>query len=195
MIYGEKIMLRYARLDERKHVYEMGISTEILRNSNDENLSTLQDFEDDYTDGYFDGRNAADYAGLMICPVGKPEKPVGFISYGGDEYLKPGTMELDIWMDGEQSCGKGFGVEAIVLLMEQLNREYNVAMFFMCPHKVNTRAIRAYEKAGLAVVGEQDRIGVVKSLYTDEGFNDLARDGEALGEKYVFMVKRLGDNV
>lgn len=74
-------------------------------------------------------------------------EPIGFISYCSF-HLKPNKAELDIWMNREAHCGKGFGSDAIVSLGAYLNKQMGVNELIMRPSKRNARAIKAYMKAG-----------------------------------------------
>lgn len=148
MIQGKIITLRTAKVEERKLIFDMGMKTNILTYSRSYN-SNLEDFLNDYNESYFDDRDSSVCGGMMIC---LNKISVGFISYGlidcGENRINPLIMELDVWLDGEECCGKGMGSDAVLTLSDYLHLKYNIHTFIMCPSKTNTRAIRAYEKAG-----------------------------------------------
>ena len=73
-------------------------------------------------------------------------EPIGFISYCSF-HLKPHKSELDIWMNSEANCGKGFGSDAIVALGAYLNENLGIDELIMRPSVKNTRAVKAYMKA------------------------------------------------
>jgi diamine N-acetyltransferase len=72
--------------------------------------------------------------------------PIGAIAY--NDIDSDGRVELDIWLNSESNCGKGFGTDAIRTLCVYLASEFGVKVAMMQPSARNPRAIRAYEKAG-----------------------------------------------
>ena len=161
-IQGELITLRTAKLEAQKLIYEMGLSTDYMRKCFEEGYPEgLETFKKSYTERYFDNREPYVCGGVMIC---LDNIPVGFISYGqiSDPSYKEwvyhfGTMELDIWMDGEKNCGKGYGVDAITTLSDYLHEKYNIDLFMICPARINPRAIHSYEKAGFNEVSHDEK--------------------------------------
>jgi len=75
------------------------------------------------------------------------DKPVGQVNYNSIDKHNSWTA-LDIWMSCEANCGKGYGSDAIKTLCEYLFRDFGVTEFVIEPSARNSRAIRAYEKAG-----------------------------------------------
>jgi Acetyltransferases, including N-acetylases of ribosomal proteins len=184
MIQGEKIVLRVATLDERKSIYDMGMKTNILRylDSYDDNLT---EFENDYTERYFDNKAPSQCGGMIIC---KNSVSIGFISYGR---INRKTMELDIWLDGELCCGKGFGPDAIVTLSDYLHLKYSISTFIMVPSRLNYRAIRAYEKSGFKQTDLETRKILVKQMFTQKQLSEQWTD--YLDEEDVFMIKEYNE--
>jgi RimJ/RimL family protein N-acetyltransferase len=189
MIKGKYILLRRALLNERRLIFDMGMKTNILSYSSS-CADNLKEFEADYNDGYFDEKKEDVCGGMMIC-LG--EKPIGFISYGrvcsDEEYLQLGIMELDIWMDGDNYCGKGYGTDAIITLSGYLHEEYNVNTFIMVPSLSNQRAIRSYEKAGFVKTKPADRRSILKNIFMTEYLSRLEPDSEILSADSVLMIK------
>jgi len=99
-----------------------------------------------YEDYYFTGERPQDGRGFLIK---HGDESVGFVSYASF-HLNPGVSELDIWMNSEAHCGKGFGTDALVALSEYLRQTLNKHTLIMRPSAKNKRAIRAYNKAGFA---------------------------------------------
>jgi diamine N-acetyltransferase len=126
----------------------------------------------------------------MIC-IG--ETPIGYISYGqicfGERGLKPGVMELDIWMDGENRCGKGFGTDTIICLTDFLHCKYDINTFFMVPRKKNLRAVKSYEKSGFIKTLADEKQKVLERIFTTEYLKSLNEDDVYLSEGNWFMVK------
>jgi diamine N-acetyltransferase len=192
MIRGKLVSLRAARLDERKLIYDMGLSTDSM-NGCFYDIGGYAAFTADYGDIYYEGK-APSVCGGFVVLCG--DTPVGFISYssadGGTTYLKNGCREIDIWLYGEANCGKGYGTDAIKTLTDWLNENHGIHTFFMCPEKKNLRAVRAYGKAGFRVIGDADKRGYIERIYDAEY---LAQgEIEEISDNHEFMVKEYGQS-
>jgi [ribosomal protein S5]-alanine N-acetyltransferase len=94
---------------------------------------------------------------------------------------------------GEPEClGKGYGTEAVKLLIEY-------GMFFLNLHNIklevfgfNPRAIRVYEKAGFSLVGRRRAAYVLGGERYDELIMDITRDEVDLSRMRAVM--GLSDN-
>lgn len=62
------------------------------------------------------------------------------------------ATELDIWLRGRDAQGRGMGPAAITALCNLLRETLDVRLVFIRPAQRNTRAVRAYQKAGFAPV-------------------------------------------
>ena len=154
MIHRNKIDLIPATLDDRRKIYEWCFQSETTKCHSgppdypNNPIPTYEEFCDSddggYTEYYFTGAKPNDGRGFLIL---SGEDAVGFISYCSF-HLKLGISELDIWMKDEKSCGKGFGTDALISLGNYLNGEMGMRELIIAPSKRNTRAVRAYEKAG-----------------------------------------------
>ena len=60
----------------------------------------------------------------------------------------PRTAELDIWLRSEGDCGRGYGPDALGSLTRSLAETRGVHEFIIRPSARNTRAVKAYAKAG-----------------------------------------------
>lgn len=189
MIQGKDVTLRMGKLEEQKLIYEMGLSTEYMRGRFALDFPNgFESFAKSYYDIHFDNRAPSVCGGMIISLKGEP---IGFISYCsisyGKIYLNPGIMEVDIWMNGEENCGKGLGQDAVITLMDHLHAAYDIRVFFMCPEKSNPRAVRAYEKAGFAEIMGNEKQRMIKAFYAPDF---LEQEGVGtLSEDYAFMVK------
>jgi [ribosomal protein S5]-alanine N-acetyltransferase len=89
---------------------------------------------------------------------------------------------------GETEClGKGYGTEAVKLLVEY-------GMFFLNLHNIklevfgfNPRAIRAYEKAGFSLVGRRRTAYVLGGERYDDIIMDITRDEVDLSRMRAVM--------
>jgi RimJ/RimL family protein N-acetyltransferase len=172
-----------------KLAYEMGLSTPYMNHIfTDEYTNGLEDFENEY-ERYFDNREPSLCGGMMIC---LENHPVGFITYAQisyeDDWIQPGVMEIDIWMNGEDNCGKGLGSDAILTLMEYLHNEYDIHTFFGFPDSVNSRSIRVCEKVGFVKVDTRDKQRVLERLFTPKCLASLNPDDQYISDECVLML-------
>ncbi len=151
MIKGDKIVLIPATLDDRQKIYEWCFQSETTKSHSgppdypEIPIPTYAEFCDSYYEEYFfTGTKPKDGRGFLVVNNGEL---VGFISYSCF-HLNPSLAELDIWMNYESNCGKGFGVDAIISLGDFLNKTMGIRELVIAPSSKNLRAIRAYEKAG-----------------------------------------------
>ena len=150
MINGKIIDLIPATLSDRQKVYDWCFHSETSKSHTGlpdypyMSIPTFEEFYDEYVDYFFTGAEPANGRGYIIAHEGEP---VGFISYCSF-HLKPHKSELDIWMNREANCGKGFGTDAIVSLATYLTETLGMREFIMRPSIKNARAVAAYKKAG-----------------------------------------------
>ena len=148
MIKGMLVQLRSATLDDRRTIYEWGRAPGIapwIYLSGDLDQS-FDDWCDDWKAYYFTDETPGLGQMFVILSGGQP---VGAIAY--NDIDKRNRVEIDIWMNSEANCGRGFGPDAIEALCSHLQTNFGVKTFMMQPSARNPRAIRAYE-AGFAKV-------------------------------------------
>lgn len=188
-ILCQKVILRPAEKKERKLIFDMAMKTEILSFSDSYN-NTYEKFIEDYTEDYFSGEFNNICSGVMICI---DETPIGFISYGQICFeangLKQCIMELDIWMNGESKCGKGYGSDAIIGLSDFLYKKHGIKMFIMVPSKKNLRAVKSYEKSGFVKTYKQEKQKILEKIFTIEYLKSLSKNDDYVSENNWFMVK------
>jgi diamine N-acetyltransferase len=185
MIQGKRVILRMARADEIKLTYEMGLSTSLLE---DVYTNGLDDYKNEY-ERYFDSEEHSLCGGVMIC---LDNHPVGFMTYAQisyeDDWIQPGVMEIDVWMNGEVNYGKGLGNDAIITLMEYLHNKYDIHTFFGYVEKINLRSIRACEKAGFVQIEDNEKQSVLNKIFTSKCLNSLKPDDQYISEEHVLML-------
>ena len=186
MITGKKITLIPATLGDRQAIYEWCFHSETTKSHigppdyPDMLIPTFQEFCDDYEDYYFTGVAPRDGQGFIIS---HDKTPVGFISYASS-HLKPHISELDIWMNCEANCGRGFGTDAIVALGDYLNQTMGVCELIMAPAAKNVRAIQCYQKAGFEVSSKPMCDYLLEEYISQYGGGDYGED------ETVVLVKR-----
>jgi len=189
MIKGNKIVLIPAAFEDRKNIYEWCFHSETtkyhagLPDYPDVYIPTFEEFYDDYTDYFFDGSELNNGRGFMIL---HDEKPVGFISYSS-YHLKPHKAEMDIWMNCEANCGKGFGTDAFNALGDYLNKAMGISELIVRPAKKNINAIKSYKKSGF------EEVDMNQSDYLLDEYLPLPRyeGGDYGADETALLIKRL----
>ncbi|WP_242061933.1 GNAT family N-acetyltransferase [Cytobacillus firmus] len=80
------------------------------------------------------------------------ESLIGFATHGLDK--EHGRYELVSLMLGHQFQGKGYGIPAIKLVIEEMKEKYGCHEIYLSVIKENEPAIRVYEKVGFEPTGE-----------------------------------------
>jgi diamine N-acetyltransferase len=139
-------------MDDRRSTYEWmaeSDSTQAMMGLPlypDAPADTWEEFIEDYEEYFFDGSAPEKGRSYVIEVDGES---IGHTNY---YVLSPGVAELDIWLAGENLTGKGYGSEALVVLVDHLHVELGYHTFVIRPSARNPRAVRAYEKAGFEIV-------------------------------------------
>ncbi|MDE6108134.1 MAG: 3-phosphoshikimate 1-carboxyvinyltransferase [Oscillospiraceae bacterium] len=82
-------------------------------------------------------------------------KPVGFAFFGAwDE--KGGAPLLCRYMIDVDCQGKGYGAQALPIVLEEMYRVYGRREIYLTVEQANERAVRMYEKFGFRFTGEMD---------------------------------------
>ena len=189
MIFGDKIELVPATLEDKQRVYEWCFHSETTKSHSglpdypENPVSTREEFFEGYVDYFFTGAEPENGRGFLISFEGEP---VGFISYCSF-HLKPQIAELDIWMNSEANCGKGFGVDTINSLSMYLNKNLNIREFIMRPSARNARAIKAYRKAGFEITDKSPSDYLLEEYIPIYGVGDYGEGGDLL------LVKQMTD--
>lgn len=88
---------------------------------------------------------------------------VGFAMYGRFTDWIDGTRQEQVWLDrlliDSRYQGRGYGEEALVLLLARLEAEYGCDTIYLSVYGDNDRAIALYEKHGFAFTGSHDTKG------------------------------------
>lgn len=172
------IALRQARLDERRLVYQWlcrSSTTPLFMgppNFPEVAIPSLEQFLADFEDYNFIASGRERGAVFMVENDGEA---IGCACYSCF-HLVPNSAELDIWFKDVAFCGKGFGPQALRLLIEFLRAELGIRRFLIRPAERNSRAIRSYEKAGFARVS--DKAATVRRYLLPE-YMELYGPGDA----------------
>ena len=164
--------IRHANISEKEKTYEwlcLSDTAHMHMGAPDFPESPIPDweqFQDDFEDFYYleSGRSKGS---VMI--IEQDGEEMGCVCYACF-HVKPNTAELDIWLKEKRYCGKGYGPQALQLLVKYLADRQGVRNFLIRPSQKHTRAIAAYEKVGFTRTKDKERTikEYLKNEFLDE---------------------------
>ena len=175
------VSLRPACLADRESIYQWLTCSDVTAsimgppNFPDHPVPSFAQFCKEYPPFFFDGSQPERGRCFVLLVNGQP---VGQINHDRICPEKHRT-ELDIWLSCNAVCGVGYGTDAIKLLCTWLHKQHSVEEFVISPSARNTRAIRAYEKAGFCRV--QGSTAGLSAEYGEGDYSDT-----------VVLVRRIG---
>ncbi len=158
MISGSRMRLRPAVLADREKVYLWMARSDVTPSMMgppdypDHPAPGWEEFCRDYTEHFF--QPSGDGSGRNFIIVRDGEE-AGTVGYDLCDRGKSHAV-LDVWMRGEEFCGRGYGTDALNALCGYLAERYGIRRFFICPSARNRRAIAAYSKCGFREVAMTD---------------------------------------
>ncbi|MGC6770141.1 GNAT family N-acetyltransferase [Enterococcus sp. LJL51] len=186
MLQGKKICLIPAALTDRAKVYDWCFHSETTKFHSgppdypEKEIPTYEEFCTAYYEDYFfTGTRPSDGQGFLILNA---DEAIGYISYS-TFHLKPALAELDIWMNCEVNCGKGFGVDALNVLSDYLNQTIGSKQIIIAPSIKNTWALKAYGKAGFKKTEKK------MSAFLREEYAALYENGDYGVEETAILTK------
>ena len=172
MLRGDRITLRAMRRDDlpRQCEFNNDVEFELLGGGDvpePQSLERLQaEFDEDAGKGGRDGANFAIEAdGIYIGRCGL---------FHVDEAAR--TAELGIGIGDHAYRGKGYGREALRLLLDYGFRLRNLHRIWLTVNGDNERAIRAYRAVGFAEEGRQPQQVWSNGRYIDLVYMGVSRD-------------------
>ena len=146
---GRLVHLRPATMADRAMVHGWSYAPDVARwlHLSDPQATAFDAWNEDWEDHYF--LDGAPERGRMYLIL-RDDRPIGVIAHGDVDPRR--RVEIDLWLASETHFGRGFGPDAIEVLVGFLQAERGVRTFMMQPSARNPRAIRAYEKAGFVRV-------------------------------------------
>ena len=115
-----------------------------------------------------------DSFGFMIRTLAD-DRLIGFIGLGGinwnngDGFIGIGIGETELW-------GKGYGMDAMRVLLRFAFDELNLHRVSLSVYAYNPRAIRSYEKVGFKIEGRARRVANRDGQRSDEVFMGILRE-------------------
>lgn len=181
-INGERITLVFAKLSDKRLVYDMLVAEEVKDFMFNEQhpAPTWEEFEKE-EDEFYSCKDLSNGSYLLIEYKGNI---VGSISYACG-YSKKNYAEMDIWMGSKKNMGKGLGTEAICLLREFVHKNYFINDFIIRPWAKNVIAIKAYNKCGFY----EEPTFNIKDYYSNEDLKEYG-DGDYGKDETINLIMR-----
>ena len=111
---------------------------------------------------------------LVIVDL-KEDKLIGSISLNDIDHLSR-TATLGIFIGDKDYRSRGYGTEAIKLLLDYGFNYLNLNNINLSVFEFNERAIRCYEKCGFKVYGKRTKSKFINGKYYDEIFMEILSD-------------------
>jgi RimJ/RimL family protein N-acetyltransferase len=164
MITGERVTLRPFRVEDIPTLRRWHDDGEVMQYwGQSQPVVAEHEFEADLAPG---GRFTKFGESAYFCICDETGRPIGRIDYEG---LRPPSLscELGIFIGEPDAWSKGYGSEAIVLLLDWAFNQRGAHRVWLTTQSTNERAKRAYEKVGFV------RLGVWRECYFyDGGWHD-----------------------
>lgn len=154
MIAGIKTRLRPAKMADREKIYLWMAHSDVTPsmmgppNYPDHPIPSWEEFCQDYGECFFGPSGDGKGRNFVITADGEE---VGTIGYDLCDKEKSRAV-LDIWLRGEDYCGRGYGTDALNTLCRHLFDKHGIRSFYISPSSRNKRAVAAYLKAGFQQV-------------------------------------------
>jgi len=107
-------------------------------------------FFEDWKKHYFQDRDNKKGRCFHIVESGEN---IGQINYNA---ITNKEVDVDILIYDKDNWSKGYGTSAIKLMCAYLEEKYHVSKVWIDVHPENKRAMKAYEKAGFAEIGQEN---------------------------------------
>jgi len=180
MIKGDKVLLRALERDDLPLLRAFNNDLEVeLAGGGDppmpQSMARVEaDFEQQAGHGGRDG---------MSFAIEADDKFIGICALFNVDSVA-GTCELGIGIGNKSYWGKGYGREALALLVDYGFRYHNLHKIWLRVHAVNERAQKAYQAVGFV---EEGRLRA--HVYSNGGYDDLVMMG-ILREEWQAKIDR-----
>jgi diamine N-acetyltransferase len=112
-----------------------------------DSIPTYEEFTRDWKLHFFDGSQPENGRCFIISAE---SRAIGQINYNRIN-RNNNSVELDIIIADDRYKGRGYGSDALNTLVEYLFKSMNIRLCYIEVITKNTRAIKAYEKAGFKI--------------------------------------------
>lgn len=161
MLRGEKVVLRAMEREDLKRLHELERNVDlVLLGSNTWHPVPLAAREKDF-DKHLDDEDKSDF---VIEVDGKVIGDLGLHSW---KNRRAGTVEMGVSIYDPDFVGKGYGRDAINVLLDWAFRIQNYRKMLLHTNATNERAIRAYRACGFVEEGRLREDDYVAGQYVD----------------------------
>ena len=172
IVYGKRIRLRAVEQDDVQKFHEWVNDPEVTRGLAMYLPLSMQDEQ-----GWFE----------RISKVDPHEKPFAIDIKKGKAWKLIGncgtfsistvnrSCELGIMIGDKSEWNKGYGAEAMTLLLQHGFETLNMNRVFLRVYEDNVRAVRSYEKSGFVLEGRQRQAVYKRGKYEDVLFMSVLR--------------------
>jgi RimJ/RimL family protein N-acetyltransferase len=168
MLIGEKVILRAVRREDLPllHQYNNDLAVELAGGGDPPMPQALARLEAEYEQQWSGG--GRDGASFVIEADGKCIGQCALFNFDTTAQ----TSELGITIGDKDYWGRGFGHEALSLLLDYAFRHRNLRRVWLRVHGKNYRAQRAYKAVGFAEEGR-----LKQHVWSDGAYDDLVLMG------------------
>lgn len=178
MIYGKRIRLRAVEREDIKAFHQYVNDPEVTRG-----LSLYVPMSMADEESWFNSRRDPNEKPLSIeIRKGKSWKLIGNCGIFGIE-MPNHSAELGIVIGEKSEWDKGYGAEAMTLLLRHGFETLNLHRLFLRVYADNVRAVRSYEKAGFVLDGRLREAAYKFGRYDDVLIMSVLRSEWAAGKK------------
>jgi len=110
------------------------------------------------------------------------DEMIGSISLNDIDYIRRNAT-LGVFIGEDEERGKGYGTEALRLLLDYGFNYFNLNNIMLKVYEFNKIAIKAYEKAGFKEIGRRRKSYFLNGKYYDEVYMDIL--AEEFTESYI----------
>lgn len=172
IVYGKRIRLRAVEREDVQKFHEWVNDPEVTRNLGLYLPMSIQD-ETSWFEGL--GKRDPNEKPLAIeVRKGKAWKLIGNCGTFGIDTINR-SAELGIMIGAKEEWNKGYGAEAMTLLLQHGFETLNLNRIFLRVYEENVRAVRSYEKAGFVFEGKMRQAVYKHGAYEDVLFMSVLR--------------------
>jgi len=176
MIYGERIRFRAPERSDIPLWVAWLNDPEVLQG-----LSLYMPISIASEEKWFEGlQSRSDSDQVFVIEVRMPDspegwKPVGNVGLHGIDW-RSRAAEYGIFIGEKTLWNQGYGTEATRLILQYGFNTLNLNRIFLRVYETNSRAIRAYEKAGFVQEGRMRQAEFREGRYIDVLYMSVLRD-------------------
>ena len=173
MIRGERVELRPFRREDLPQLRRWHGDGAVMRYWGERlPLVREDDFAADLAPG---GRFTTFGADGYFCICDETDRPIGLVQYEGSA-ARDRRVQMGILIGDRDAWGKGYGPEAVVLLLNWLFNHRGLHRIWLTIQANNARARRAYEKVGFVHEGTYREHNFYDGRWHDEDLYGILAD-------------------